>query len=1574
MTTAAEYAELAAIEANSAQTAAVDVQNQVAVAESSANAAAYDAYRVAMDVNDAEDAKNSSQVHSITSKNHKEQADLWANADPNVLLAPGKYSARHYAALTGSGLGALSTDLGTLQDNTAAQQVIVDNALAIIAGRLNTGDVNFDLSNINADILLLQQGYNTVLSTTLLLAQYNTDTLGLADFAKSSQISIDNKISAYLDEAGQTTLQSMLSGATNATKLSYAGIVVDPDTGTITNAAGSAISTEYGARLAAVESIMDGQGKYTVTVQQQLNDSIATVQQAMESSVDVVAKSVTDLTGHLTDGTFAINLSLATVDGSDSIQTYVTAQTDSLVVVYSGEDHTTQTGMSNGDIYIEKTTASTAAGGSVDVINTYKYDTDWTVIGNNANTVALADLVDGKRAIYNNAADDEPSGDLNDLWIPTDPITLPYEGSIIPKEVYSSNGTDWEVATKFTSDIGAVDERVTSVSTKYSVKVDAAGHVAGFGLISTSNDDNVVANGFSEFTIAADSFKVGGVDPDGVAHTSVPFRVITGSGICVLSTGIEEGNKTKEECTTLDPAGVWLAPGTWMKDAYMEAASISGLLTLEGTINNSLIVLSPSDVGAVSTIEYNANNQTSGSVSLNVAGTGLTKLGNNLIKAAGGTQWTMGAYSSQSYTGGAVTGCIIASGGTGAIRFMFGLNSDPATNSSYSSIDYAIYANNGSYSCYESGISKGVLLSAAPAVGDMLAVEYDGLSVRYYINGTEYKTTPATTGLKLHMDSSFTSTVVNLKNIAFQSMSDLNVPLVDAYNRAEEIKDSIYFVDGVTGLRTVTIDGGNISAGTVDADQIHANAITSAKIDAGAITTAKIDAGAITAVKIAAGAITATSLTITGPTSVASVLTPSLLGAPTIAQNNTAATTANWSTVTDNDGNMPASNATANQTDAAALTAVRNDGLVRSNLLKVEEWTEGRSSWSDEFSVYGGASTNVISSVTGPEGIPVLAWKATTTTNQAPSGDWSGGFIHNLAESANRFNHSNAHRFVCWVKLSSISYNFYMGYGSNDVSALNSTTVNTNPYSFSNNKPPTANKWYLMVAVTHGSGSTATSASGVSGWYDPVTGTKVKSASSEYKFLATSTNNTIRMAMYRNPVGITAEYYAPRWDVLDGSQPSVVSILNSATVGATWGTNLGGQPTDTELLNTNTTASDIGYTGDLDANNITNTNDLTDGANLGGTAVWANVTGTSGIETKLGSAQKVSDFSDTVFASNNTAPFRVVTGGGVCVVGGVDNTSLSQSQCNNTSGGVWLGNGTWINSAFIADATIDAAKIRNLQVDELAVNSLIASAIDVAELTADNIKVGTLTGVAIAATTITGGTITGGSIIGGVIQGAIIATSAYAASTDYGSNYYAYSVGVSGTASSTTSGGSVAGVNQLIKPYNYYVNSLDSIVSSNSNQWRYRRLNVTPTITGTVKVTSQSNSYYDGNRNVICGYVRLSVYSASSGGTLIAQKAFQIKVVAKNPSGTRTQTYSAGGCSFSLSYGLTYWSTSDGWSSWFHNRINTNDITYSITCDLPFNDNNSTGIYTTVDYYSVGNGLALGNKHITTTDTADNDY
>ena len=273
MTTAAEYAALAAIEANIAATAAVNVQNQVAVAETFANTATTHANTVGANVTAAADSSTASGLKAIESKNYRDLALLWANADPNVIVEDDFYSARHYALLTVGMLAVMQANLdahtGVYTDNKA----VTDAAIAYLAYRLDSGLLAFDSSTLDATIAALDADVTAQLNDRLQVALYNSDKLGLANFAKSNDIATNNKIIDYLDEAGQIALQAMITSTTNQTKLSYANIIVDPDTGTITSAAGTVLATDYGLRVAAIEETIGSstqpglgtmQAKYTI--------------------------------------------------------------------------------------------------------------------------------------------------------------------------------------------------------------------------------------------------------------------------------------------------------------------------------------------------------------------------------------------------------------------------------------------------------------------------------------------------------------------------------------------------------------------------------------------------------------------------------------------------------------------------------------------------------------------------------------------------------------------------------------------------------------------------------------------------------------------------------------------------------------------------------------------------------------------------------------------------------------------------------------------------------------------------------------------------------------------------------------------------------------------------------------------------------------------------------------------------------------------------------------------------------------------------------------------------------------
>lgn len=346
--------------------------------------------------------------------------------------------------------------------------------------------------------------------------------------------------------------------------------------------------------------------------------------------------------------------------------------------------------------------------------------------------------------------------------------------------------------------------------------------------------------------------------------------------------------------------------------------------------------------------------------------------------------------------------------------------------------------------------------------------------------------------------------------------------------------------------------------------------------------------------------------------------------------------------------------------------------------------------------------------------------------------------------------------------------------------------------------------------------------------------------------------------------------------------------------------------------------------------------------------------------------------------SNRTQPFMVVTGTGLTITGDGThhgNTTKAWQEANLPTAR-WFSPGTYLDTVFIADASIDVAKISNLTVDYLQAHGAVTTEeLNAFTINAENINTGTINGMTIVGGRIESGdaVIQDGTISGVSIQGAVIAGSAYTAITDYSTNHFAYITGVASTVTNSTTGGGRSGATLTIKPYNYHLTALSAVMNSASNMWRYRRHNVTPSISGNIDVTKQSSGYYDEHRNKVCATVVLRVYTSSARTTQIAAASFQIKIV-PHSTGTRTLTHSTGGCAFTLSYGLVAWSTSDGWSSWAHNRIGGQDITFSVSCGFGFSDANSQGLHATVEYSGVGYGLGLGSKNITITDVAENDY
>lgn len=144
-------------------------------------------------------------------------------------------------------------------------------------------------------------------------------------------------------------------------------------------------------------------------------------------------------------------------------------------------------------------------------------------------------------------------------------------------------------------------------------------------------------------------------------------------------------------------------------------------------------------------------------------------------KSSGSFGWDSDIYSVDSFTGGAYAS---ASAVHTNDHMAFGLNSDPTTDTTADSIDYAIWFDSSSPTVrvLESGSQKATL--GAWATTDIYAVVYDGSSVKYLKNGavvyTSVLASSKTPNQKLYFDSAFLTVGSLLKNIRFGPLSSNN--------------------------------------------------------------------------------------------------------------------------------------------------------------------------------------------------------------------------------------------------------------------------------------------------------------------------------------------------------------------------------------------------------------------------------------------------------------------------------------------------------------------------------------------------------------------------------------------------------------------------------------------------------------------------------------------------------------------------------------------------------------------------------------------------------------------------------
>jgi hypothetical protein len=227
----------------------------------------------------------------------------------------------------------------------------------------------------------------------------------------------------------------------------------------------------------------------------------------------------------------------------------------------------------------------------------------------------------------------------------------------------------------------------------------------------------------------------------------------------------------------------------------------------------------------------------------------MTQSGKTFAKVSSNGSWNAGFYSSERY--GA---CVAQFQPAQANRnFMIGLNSDPSTDHSYTSIDFALYCHeNGSLYEYRNGADQGVI--GTYATNDALEVNYDGNKVRYIKNGAVLRTT-FSAGLRLAIDSSFYN-LATAHNVVFAPIA---AGEIDLQNQVFNQLQTAFAAAGLINTNiSVNADGSLVGAGggapvlssltgSVAVGQLTTNVLAALQAVVGNLSAIRADLGTINA-------------------------------------------------------------------------------------------------------------------------------------------------------------------------------------------------------------------------------------------------------------------------------------------------------------------------------------------------------------------------------------------------------------------------------------------------------------------------------------------------------------------------------------------------------------------------------------------------------------------------------------------------------------------------------------------------------------------------------------------------------
>lgn len=191
------------------------------------------------------------------------------------------------------------------------------------------------------------------------------------------------------------------------------------------------------------------------------------------------------------------------------------------------------------------------------------------------------------------------------------------------------------------------------------------------------------------------------------------------------------------------------------------------------------------------------------------ASAGMSVRGNTFSNTSGGA-WTEQVYTLQGYFGPCYVDCLPRTSGQYA---MIGLNTDPTTDASYTSLDYAWYTEgSGTLYIYESGVLIGSYGTWSTTT--QLTITYDGINVRYFKDGNLMRTVTvslAGTLSRFYLDSSYNGVGAGFTNVRFGTLT------MSSQNDNGYIYRTLPFHDGLFAVRGDELHGWSTHTSVFDA-------------------------------------------------------------------------------------------------------------------------------------------------------------------------------------------------------------------------------------------------------------------------------------------------------------------------------------------------------------------------------------------------------------------------------------------------------------------------------------------------------------------------------------------------------------------------------------------------------------------------------------------------------------------------------------------------------------------------------------------------------------------------------------